>query len=96
MIKFKGKLGIKQYMKGKPCPWGIKNFLLYSSKGMVYDMLLYQGKSTEIDPNFLKKYGLGASVVLKLVESLEKINIFYFLIISLVHIIYLTHLTIYE
>lgn len=78
MIKFKGKLGVKQYMKGKPCPWGIKNFLLCSSKGMVYDMLLYQGKSTEIDPNFLKKYGLGASVVLKLVESLEKNKHFLF------------------
>lgn len=78
MIKFKGKLGIKQYMNGKPCPWGIKNFLLCSSKGMVYDILLYQEKSTEIDPNFLKKYGLGASVVLKFVESLEKNKHFLF------------------
>ncbi|KAF0689586.1 piggyBac transposable element-derived protein 3-like [Aphis craccivora] len=65
-------------MKGKSCPWGIKNFLLCSSKGMVYDMLLYQGKITEIDLNFLKKYGLGASVVLKLVESLEKNKHFLF------------------
>lgn len=41
-------------------------------------MLLYQGKSTDIDPNFLKKYGLGTSVVLKLIESLEKNEHFLF------------------
>jgi len=39
-------------------------------------MLLYQRNSTGIDHNFLKKYGLDALVVLKLIESLEKINIF--------------------
>jgi len=39
-------------------------------------MLLYQENSSEIDHNFLKKYGFDAFVVLKLIESLEKINIF--------------------
>lgn len=90
MIKFKGKLGVKQYMKGKPCPWGIKNFLLCSSKEMVYNMLLYQGSTTEIDPNMLKKFGLGASVVLKLVEGLEKNKHVFILIIFLALTIYLT------
>jgi len=72
MIKLKRKLGIKQFMKWKPCLWGVKNFLLCSSKGIFYDMILYQGNLTKIYPNFLKKYGLGASVVLKLIESLKK------------------------
>ncbi|CAI6343484.1 unnamed protein product [Macrosiphum euphorbiae] len=72
MVKFKGKLGVKQYMKGKPCPWGIKNFLLCSANGMVYNMILYQGSSTEINHEITKKYGLGGSTVLQLVEHIDK------------------------
>ncbi|XP_060865565.1 piggyBac transposable element-derived protein 3-like isoform X1 [Metopolophium dirhodum] len=72
MVKFKGKLGVKQYMKGKPCPWGIKNFLLCSANGMVYNMILYQGSSTEINHEIQKKYGLGGSIVLQLVEHIDK------------------------
>jgi len=67
MIPVKGHLQMKQYVKGKPCPWGIKAFLLCSSNGMVYNILLYQGFTTEIDANMLKTFGLGASVVLHLI-----------------------------
>lgn len=72
IVKFKGKLGVKQYMKGKPCPWGIKNFLLCSHNGMVYNMILYQGSSTEINHEMQKKYGLGGFIVLQLVENLNR------------------------
>ncbi|KAL4088559.1 hypothetical protein QTP88_023651 [Uroleucon formosanum] len=30
MVPFKGKLSVKQYMRGKPSPWGIKIFVLAS------------------------------------------------------------------
>lgn len=72
MVKFKGKLSVKQYMKGKPCPWGIKIFLLCSYNGMVYNMILYQGSSTEINHEMQKKYGHGGCIVLQLVENLKK------------------------
>ena len=34
MIPFKGKLGLKQYIKGKPNPWGINLFFLCGESGM--------------------------------------------------------------
>jgi hypothetical protein len=76
MIPFKGHLQMNQYVKGKPCPWGIKAFLLCGSSGMVYNILLYQGNTTEIDQNILKKFGLGASVILHLTKYVEKNKLF--------------------
>ena len=37
MIPFKGRLGLKQYMKGKPNPWGTKVFFLCGESGMPYN-----------------------------------------------------------
>ncbi|KAL4142153.1 hypothetical protein QTP88_004670 [Uroleucon formosanum] len=71
MIPFKGQLNIKQYMKGKPCPWGIKNFVMCGASGLMYNFVLYQGKATEFDQHFLKQFGLGGTVVLTLVQTLE-------------------------
>ncbi|XP_025407300.1 piggyBac transposable element-derived protein 3-like [Sipha flava] len=72
MIPYKGHLQMKQYVKGKPCPWGIKAFLLCGESGMTYNILLYQGATTELDQTVQKKFGLGASVVLHLTQHLEK------------------------
>jgi len=72
MVPFKGRLGLKQYMRGKPSPWGIKLYLLCGAGGMVYDLLLYQGSNTELDQKTKAHFGLGGSVVLKLCEQLKK------------------------
>lgn len=69
MIPFTGKLNIKQYIKGKPNPWGIKLFLLCTSDGICTNFFAYQGKTTPIDDEF-RRFGLGASVVLQLVQIL--------------------------
>jgi len=63
MVLFKGNLSIKQYIKGKPCPWGIKIFVLAGSNGMVYDFILYQGSNTEINQDLQKHFGIGGSIV---------------------------------
>lgn len=55
MVPYKGHLQMKQYVKGKPCPWGIKAFLLCGESGMTYNILLYQGATTELDQNIQKK-----------------------------------------
>lgn len=34
MIPFKGQSQMKQYMKGKPHPWGIKLFMLCGTSGI--------------------------------------------------------------
>lgn len=72
MILFKGHLSIKQYTHGKPCPWGIKAFLLCGESGIIHDLLLYQGSKTEINSVNLRQFGLGASTVLHLTENVEK------------------------
>lgn len=59
-------------MKGKPCPWGIKVYVLCGSSGQPYDFFLYQGAAHDIDPLDLKQLGFGASVVLKFSERLSQ------------------------
>ncbi|XP_046394005.1 piggyBac transposable element-derived protein 3-like [Ischnura elegans] len=63
IIPFRGHLNVKQYVKGKPCPWGIKIFFLCGKSGLAYDFLIYQGSTTEINPSVQKMYGLGPIVV---------------------------------
>lgn len=58
IVQFTGKLGIKQYVKGTPFPWGIKIFLLCGESGMFYDFLIYQGSSTEVQKDLLDKFRL--------------------------------------
>ncbi|XP_065292667.1 piggyBac transposable element-derived protein 3-like [Dermacentor albipictus] len=65
MIPFKGQLSIKQYVKGKPSPWGIKVFALCGRSGSLYDFAVYQGENT-IPAELKKDYGLCSGVVLHL------------------------------
>ncbi|KAI4464418.1 tubulin monoglycylase ttll3 [Holotrichia oblita] len=72
IIPFTGAINIKQYIKGKPCPWGIKIFVLCSQIGQTYDFLFYQGKSTPLDEENLTRFGQAASVLLHLAQSITK------------------------
>lgn len=71
MVPFKGTLYIKQYIKNKPCSWGIKAFFLCGASGIIYDFLIYQGKTTELE-NY-GDFGVSNAVVLKLVERIPEI-----------------------
>ena len=71
MISFKGRLGLKQYMKGKPNPWGIKVFFLCGESGMPYNFLAYQGKTTKL-PEKYNHFGLSGSLVMSLMEDRVK------------------------
>lgn len=70
MVPFTGKHAAKQYIKGKPCPWGLKLFFLCGKHGQAYDFILYQSSSPELDKNIIKKIGYGASVVLQLAKRI--------------------------
>ncbi|KAJ3641828.1 hypothetical protein Zmor_028301 [Zophobas morio] len=78
MVALRGQLSIKQYVKGKPQPWGIKMFALCGRSGMMYDFIIYQGGSTEFDQNILKKFGLGATVVFHLSQRIPQYYYLYF------------------
>ena len=68
MIPFKRRLGLKQYMKGKPNPWGIKIFFLCGESGMPCNFIAYQGKTTNL-PEEHSHLGLSGAIVMTLVES---------------------------
>jgi hypothetical protein len=70
MIPFKGRLGMKQYMKDKPVKWGIKVWMLSeSSTGYNYNFEVYVGRNAGEDGRH-PAVGLGENVVLTLTEPL--------------------------
>lgn len=72
IIPYTGKLSTKQYMKGKPNPWGIKVYVLAGKTGQPYDFIVYQGSTSGLSADCQRKYGFGAAVVIKLVERLHE------------------------
>lgn len=71
MIPFTGAVNFKQYVKGKPCPWGIKVFVLCGKSGQAYDFLFYQGKTTPLDKSNVDTFGQAASFVLHLTQRIQ-------------------------
>ena len=71
MVPFKGTFsGIKQYMRGKPHPWGFKIWCRTGASGMLYDFDVYQGSNPANKKN--TEFGLAADVVIKLCSTLPK------------------------
>lgn len=68
MIPFKGKTALRQYMPKKPIKWGIKVFCLCSSKGMIYDFEIYQGKGTV---SISQNLGFCADIVVYLTKTIS-------------------------
>lgn len=44
MIPFSGKCIVKQYVRNKPRPVGLKNFVITDSDGLMFDFIIYQGE----------------------------------------------------
>lgn len=72
IVPFMGRHVDKQFIKEKPYPWGLKVFIICGKNGLPYDFFIYQGSTTELSPTNLKKYGFCASVVLHLVNRLDR------------------------
>jgi len=69
MIPFKGRLGMKQYMKDKPVKFGIKVWVLADAvTAYCYNFDVYIGKNAE---NVNKSLGLSTKVVIALTKPLE-------------------------
>ena len=72
MIPFKGRLGIKQYIKSKPTKWGIKAFLLCdSATAYCYRFEIYIAKNSVFEGENL---GLTTAVVLNLTKGIENMG----------------------
>ena len=49
VIAFKERVSFRQYLKNKPCPWGIKVYVLSDSiTGYMHNLRIYFGKDTEL------------------------------------------------
>lgn len=71
MVKFKGRLGFRQYMPAKPTKWGIKLWSLYESRtGYLHKFQVYTGKE-----NNTQEKGLSHRVVTDLLGHLQIKNI---------------------
>lgn len=67
MCQFRGKTSpIRQYIKGKPHPWGFKIWAR-AANGVLYDFEVYQGGNGQ-----RSELGQGPDVVLKLTSTLKK------------------------
>lgn len=54
IIHFKGILSAEIYIKDAHKLWGLKVYYLCSESGQPYDIFLYQGSSTELNPENVK------------------------------------------
>lgn len=69
MVKFYGRLAIKQFIKAKPIRFGIKQWGICSANGHLFYFDVYCGKNSEIEVK-LSKIAMGSRVVLQMLEKL--------------------------
>lgn len=72
IIPFKGQLIIKQYLRGKPNPWGVKVFMLCGASGIIYRSIVYQGSTTL--PELEKHYSATNGLVIHLSNKIPNIH----------------------
>lgn len=73
MIPFHGKVLMRQYVRGKPNPVGLKNFVATSPGGIPLDFYLYEGKGTSLESALTQtpeKIDVGGRMVMKLTDTL--------------------------
>lgn len=67
MIPFTGRCKLRQVVKNKPRPVGLKNFVLTTSEGLMLDFDIYKGARSTFGDSTL---GLGPSVILHFSKSI--------------------------
>lgn len=75
MIPFLGSCPVRQVVKNKPRPVGLKNYVITSSNGLMLDFEVFQGSTTPFSDTSL---GHGPAVVLRLVQTLPARSSVYF------------------
>ena len=70
MVAFKGRSGLKQYLRNKPRKWGFKLWARAGCDGILHDFDVYQGKTDKAG----EKSGLGmtGNVVMNMVRNLQE------------------------
>ncbi|GBM29756.1 PiggyBac transposable element-derived protein 1 [Araneus ventricosus] len=69
---------MRQYVKGKPNPVGLKVFVMCTTYGLPLDFIFYEGKGTDVQsPEDTSDLDLGGKIALKLSDSLQPWSSFY-------------------
>ncbi|GBM48056.1 hypothetical protein AVEN_34382-1 [Araneus ventricosus] len=72
IIPFHGQISMRQYVKGKPNPVGLKVFVMCTTYGLPLDFIFYEGKGTDVQsPEDTSDLDLGGKIALKLSDSLQ-------------------------
>lgn len=73
MVPFWGSMVARQFVRGKPNPCGLKNFVATAPDGLPLDFFLYQGKGDTItDDDNYKHLDIGGKAIMHLTSSLPK------------------------
>ena len=68
MVAFKGRYGLKQYIRSKSKRWGFKLWARTGSSGILQDFDVYQGSK---GPHKKTDLGVGGDVVMAMTSNLE-------------------------
>ncbi|KAG5885338.1 hypothetical protein JTB14_014357 [Gonioctena quinquepunctata] len=71
MIPFTGVCRMKQFVRGKPNPEGLKNVVCAAPDELVLDFEIYQGRNTFLLEES-KNLGIGPTAVIRLAETLKE------------------------
>lgn len=69
IIPFHGSTVLRQFVKGKPNPVGLKNFILSTPDGLVIDFIIYEGAKTWPGGHPDPELGVGGTIVKNLVAN---------------------------
>lgn len=75
MIPFTGRCSLRQVVRNKPRPVGLKNFVIATSEGLMIDFEIYLGARTAFTE---RELGVGASVILHLAQAVPPGSCLYF------------------
>ncbi|CAK1579172.1 unnamed protein product [Parnassius mnemosyne] len=75
IIPFTGKCELRQSLKNKPRPVGLKNFVVTTSDGIVLDFEIYYAGNPALSDRSL---GLGPAVILRLAQAIPPTSCLYF------------------
>ena len=68
MVAFKGRSGLKQYLRNKPRKWGFKLWARAGSDGILHDFDIYQGKRETTEQS--SGLGMTGDVVIDMIKKL--------------------------
>lgn len=72
MIKYYGKHGCKQFIRGKPIRFGYKVWSLNTEDGYLANFQIYQGKSTKPNSTYESLFGKPAAVFVVMLDELPE------------------------